>query len=132
MHAVDLAGWLAATLTLMTFVCRDMRRLRMLGLAANVAFIAYGAAAGLLPVLALHTMLAPVNLWRLRELLQPVAGAALPLPVPAAATVDGCPRCIRPRHWRKPPPPQRGSRRPVAAAGRRPSRRDRGSRTTRT
>ncbi|MBL8339829.1 MAG: hypothetical protein JNL30_00055 [Rubrivivax sp.] len=35
---------------------------------ANVAFIAYGAGAGLLPVLTLHLSLAPVNLWRLRQL----------------------------------------------------------------
>ena len=35
-------GWLAAVLTLATFICRDMRRLRLLALAANAAFIGYG------------------------------------------------------------------------------------------
>ncbi len=66
----DLLGWAAALLTLMTFVCHDMRRLRLLALAANAAFIAYGALAQLLPVLALHMALVPVNLWRLKQTLQ--------------------------------------------------------------
>lgn len=77
MTAIDLAGWLAAALTLFTFVCRDMHRLRLLAICANLAFITYGACAGLLPVLTLHMMLAPVNAWRLRELCrQPDAGRA--------------------------------------------------------
>lgn len=42
-------GWLAAALTLATFVCRDMLRLRLLALAANMAFIAYGLGGGLWP-----------------------------------------------------------------------------------
>jgi hypothetical protein len=68
----DVLGWAAALLTLMTFVCRDMRRLRLLALAANAAFIAYGALAHLLPVLALHLALVPVNLWRLNQTMRPV------------------------------------------------------------
>lgn len=60
-------GWAAALLTLFTFVCADMRRLRLLALAANAAFIAYGAAAHLLPVMVLHLALVPVNLWRLNQ-----------------------------------------------------------------
>jgi hypothetical protein len=88
MMTVDLMGWLAATLTLLTFVCSDMRRLRVLGICANVAFVAYGASAGLMPVLALHLMLAPVNIWRLRELHKPCpseaedADAAVPARAP--------------------------------------------------
>lgn len=65
---VDLLGWLAAGLTLATFVSRDMLRLRLLALAANMAFIAYGLAAGLWPVATLHLLLVPVNLNRLLEL----------------------------------------------------------------
>jgi CRP/FNR family transcriptional regulator, cyclic AMP receptor protein len=68
MTPVDLAGWLAAGFTLLTFVCRDMRRLRLLAICANLSFIVYGAGADLMPVLALHLLLAPVNAWRLREL----------------------------------------------------------------
>lgn len=80
MSAVDLAGWMAAALTLTTFVCRDIRRLRLLALAANVAFIVYGANSGLLPVLALHAVLVPVNLWRLRELARAPGANAAPAP----------------------------------------------------
>jgi len=60
-------GWAAALLTLLTFVSADMRRLRLLALAANAAFIAYGTAAELLPVMVLHLALVPVNLWRLNQ-----------------------------------------------------------------
>jgi hypothetical protein len=63
----QLLGWLAAAMTLATFVCRDMLRLRLLALAANAAFIGYGTSAELLPVLALHLALVPVNLWRLSD-----------------------------------------------------------------
>lgn len=67
----EVLGWAAAGLTLLTFVCRDMRRLRLLALAANAAFIAYGATTHLLPVLTLHLALVPVNLWRLSQALRP-------------------------------------------------------------
>ena len=63
-------GWAAALLTLFTFFSADMRRLRLLALAGNAAFIAYGAIAQLLPVLVLHLALVPVNLWRLNQAFQ--------------------------------------------------------------
>jgi hypothetical protein len=66
----DILGWLAAGLTLACFASGDMLRLRLLALAANAAFAAYGWHADLLPVLALHLVLAPVNAWRLAQLLR--------------------------------------------------------------
>lgn len=66
----DLVGWLAAALTLACFASTDMLRLRVLALAANLAFIAYAVQAGLQPVLVLHLALAPVNAWRLWPLLR--------------------------------------------------------------
>ena len=63
-------GWAAAGLTLSSFACSDMMRLRVLALAANAAFATYGWHAGLVPVLALHLALAPVNAWRLAQLLR--------------------------------------------------------------
>jgi hypothetical protein len=99
--ARDVLGWAAALLTLMTFVCRDMRRLRLLALAANAAFIAYGALVYLLPVLALHLALVPVNLWRLNQALRPTlrrddAALSLAPPEPVRA------RAARPRRGRTP------------------------------
>jgi hypothetical protein len=64
---VEALGWLAALCTLLTFACRDARRLRLLALAANASFIAYGLLASLWPVLALHLALVPINALRLLE-----------------------------------------------------------------
>lgn len=63
--ATDVLGYLAALLVLAAFCMRDMTTLRALAFASNLAFIAYAASAGLLPVLLLHVVLLPVNLWRL-------------------------------------------------------------------
>lgn len=63
----ELLGWVAAGLTLLTFACTEMRRLRLLALGANFAFVAYASQAELWPVLALHLTLIPINLWRLLQ-----------------------------------------------------------------
>ena len=68
MNGTDMLGWLAAGLMLATFWCADARSLRRCAVAANLAFIAYGLAAGLAPVLTLHLLLLPVNLYRLMHL----------------------------------------------------------------
>lgn len=68
MTSIDLIGWAAAALTLLAFTSRDVRLLRCASLGASVAFITYGVASSTWPVLALHTVLLPVNLLRLLEL----------------------------------------------------------------
>ena len=68
MTFIDLIGYLASALVLATFCMRDMRALRWLAVASNLAFVAYGAMAGLGPVLVLHVLLLPLNLARLREI----------------------------------------------------------------
>ena len=60
-------GWAAAGLTLLAFSCTSVLRLRIVALAANATFIAYGISAQLWPVVALHLVLVPVNLWHLRQ-----------------------------------------------------------------
>ena len=69
----EVLGWTAAALTLLAFSCNDLLRLRYSALVANAAFIAYGLTAGLWPVLALHFVLVPVNLWRLLQTKQLLA-----------------------------------------------------------
>ncbi len=64
----DLLGWIAALLMVATFSCRRPQPMRSLAVATNLAFIGYGLAASLPPVLALHLVLLPVNLWRWFEL----------------------------------------------------------------
>lgn len=96
---VQILGWLAAGLTLATFVRRDMRRLRLLALAANAAFIGYGAAAQSPPVLMLHLALVPVNLWRLNQAFR-AAPARSAAPAPAVFPRRTAARRRRPRSWR--------------------------------
>ncbi|HEX2216648.1 MAG TPA: hypothetical protein VHG27_08165 [Xanthobacteraceae bacterium] len=67
MTLVDAIGWMAAGLTLLTFSMRAMLSLRMAGMAANIAFIVYGVAEQLYPVIVLHTLLLPCNLLRFVE-----------------------------------------------------------------
>lgn len=78
----DVLGWSAAALTMLAFSCNDLVRLRYLALSANAAFIAYGLTAQLWPVLALHFVLVPINVWRLWQTLyrQPQGPAQRPAP----------------------------------------------------
>lgn len=65
--ADEVIGFLAALCVLLTFCMQSMRWLRLMALLSNGAFIAYASRLGLLPVLALHLLLVPVNLlglWR--------------------------------------------------------------------
>lgn len=68
MTPVDLTGWAAAALTLLAFTSRDLRLLRTASLGASLCFITYGTASEIWPVVALHSVLLPVNVWRLLEL----------------------------------------------------------------
>ncbi len=68
MAASEIAGFIASGLVLLTFAMRDMRLLRAVAICSNVAFIIYGGMNWLLPVLALHLALLPLNIARLAEL----------------------------------------------------------------
>jgi|SRR5262245_55862588 len=61
-------GFAAASLVLATFCMRSMNALRWVAIASNMAFIAYGYLGGLAPVLLLHALLLPVNVYRLAQL----------------------------------------------------------------
>ena len=71
LSAIDGVGFAAAGLVLATFCMRSMSALRLVAVASNVAFMAYGYFGGLAPVLLLHTLLLPVNICRLAQLQQP-------------------------------------------------------------
>ncbi len=71
-------GWIASSLTLLTFMCADMRRLRCAALGANAAFIAYSAVMQLWPVLVLNVLLVPVKLWRLAQVFRAESQADVP------------------------------------------------------
>jgi hypothetical protein len=78
MNFTEPLGYLASALVLATFCMRDMRRLRWMAIASNLAFIAYGALADLGPVLVLHLLLLPVNVQRLMAWRSPMPAAAMP------------------------------------------------------
>ena len=77
----DFAGYLASTMVLLTFMAKDVRLLRVLGIFSNIAFITYGVLGLAPPVFCLHLLLLPVNVLRLRSLLVeeglPAAGPVL-------------------------------------------------------
>jgi CRP-like cAMP-binding protein len=70
MGIAEIAGYLAAALTFLTFYMRTMIPLRVVGICSNCAFITYGLLDGLYPVLILHLILLPLNSLRLREMLR--------------------------------------------------------------
>ena len=89
----DFVGILAAGLVLATFCARDFKLLRGLAVASNLAFIGYAGLLSLWPVLALHLVLLPVNLWHMSQLLRPKPSQSVPaLPAPRRHNARRAPR----------------------------------------
>jgi hypothetical protein len=70
MYWVTLLGYAASAAVLATFCMSTMIPLRVIALASNVLFMAYGYADHLYPVLFLHAVLLPVNAFRLVQFYQ--------------------------------------------------------------
>jgi len=70
MQWIETFGYLGALMTLTTFSMKTMLHLRMVAIVSNLAFITYGVLGDVYPVLLLHLTLLPLNVWRLRQLLQ--------------------------------------------------------------
>lgn len=68
MNLPETFGYVAAGLVLATFSMRTMLPLRILGIGSNFAFISYGFLADLKPVLILHAILLPLNIYRFLEM----------------------------------------------------------------
>jgi hypothetical protein len=60
-------GYFASVLVLTTFWMRAMLPLRAIAIASNVVFISYGLLAGVMPVLLLHLLLLPMNVFRVAQ-----------------------------------------------------------------
>jgi hypothetical protein len=67
---VDGIGYLGALITLGTYSMKRMVPLRIVGMCANCVFISYGLLEPVYPQLILHSILLPLNAFRLREMLQ--------------------------------------------------------------
>jgi hypothetical protein len=85
MSSWDAAGYMASCLVVIAFCMKDILILRVVAIASNCAFLAYGLGLGLAPVWALHAILLPINCWRLWQ----GTGARWPRSRPARADVPG-------------------------------------------
>jgi CRP/FNR family transcriptional regulator, cyclic AMP receptor protein len=70
MTYVQVIGYTAAGLGVLMFAMQTMIPLRITGLAHNVGQIAFGLLAGVYPTVIQHTILLPLNSYRLYEMLQ--------------------------------------------------------------
>ncbi|HWM47550.1 MAG TPA: cyclic nucleotide-binding domain-containing protein [Xanthobacteraceae bacterium] len=68
--AVELLGFLGAGLMVATLAMRTMIPLRVVGIASNIAQIAFAVLAGITPMLLQHAILLPMNGYRLFEQLR--------------------------------------------------------------
>ena len=70
MDYVTVIGFVAAGLVIATLSMRTMVPLRVIGIASNFAFVTYGFLFGSYPTVVLHSILLPLNVYRLREMLK--------------------------------------------------------------
>lgn len=70
MNFITMIGFVAAGLVIATLSMRTMIPLRLIGIASNVAFVTYGALFGSIPTVMLHSILFPLNIYRLYEMLR--------------------------------------------------------------
>ena len=70
MNWIEGAGYLASALVLATFCMKTMIPLRCAAICSNVAFIVYGLYDNVYPVLVLHGILLPLNIWRAVQMLR--------------------------------------------------------------
>ena len=75
MSRFDMIGYIASGLVLGAFSMKNMLQLRIVAIASNIAFIGYGLGLDLMPVVALHVALLPMNSWRLWQVLQDLSGS---------------------------------------------------------
>ena len=68
MSWLDILGYAAAGTVLATFCMTTMMPLRILAVASNLLFGAYGFLAELHPILVLHSILLPINFYRLVQI----------------------------------------------------------------
>jgi hypothetical protein len=87
---IDALGYVASGLVFVTFCMKTMIPLRLIAMTSNVAFIAYGFAGHLYPVLFLHVILLPMNIWRFLEMIKLVRR------VEAASTGDHSVEWLKP------------------------------------
>lgn len=69
MTVVEIVGYLGVGFVFVSFSMKTMIPLRVISITSNVVLIGYGFAGAVYPVLVLHAVLLPLNLYRLFEML---------------------------------------------------------------
>jgi CRP/FNR family transcriptional regulator, cyclic AMP receptor protein len=69
----EIFGYLAAGLLLLTFFMQQMAALRAVAIASSIAWLVYGWADHIYPVLCLHMILLPLNTIRLYQAMRAMA-----------------------------------------------------------
>ena len=65
----EVIGWIASGLVVVALMATSIVRLRLVGFAASIAFIAYGALIEAWPIVITNVVVALIHLWHLRVLL---------------------------------------------------------------
>lgn len=98
---IDALGVAAGVAVIATFYSVAPLKARLLALLSNVLFLAYAIFAGLWPVILLHGLLLPINLYRLRGLVPTRAaghstttGGGGTAPVSVLRLGGACPRTL--------------------------------------
>ena len=73
--AIEILGWVAASLTLAAFSMKTMMPLRITAICASFFFVLYGFFSAAYPIMALHLALLPFNILRLIQLRRSNAAA---------------------------------------------------------
>ncbi|MDU8945506.1 Crp/Fnr family transcriptional regulator [Ovoidimarina sediminis] len=66
-NPVEALGYLASILVFLTFCMKTLVPLRIAAISSNLAFLLYGFAADLMPIILLHGFLLPLNIFRTWE-----------------------------------------------------------------
>lgn len=89
MNAVELVGYVASALVVLSLTMRSLVKLRTLSLTGGIIFTVYGLLIGSLPVVITNVSVALVNIWQLRRELAPEQPmAAVPIEVDAPFLKD--------------------------------------------
>jgi hypothetical protein len=67
---MEISGYLASALVFTSFYMRRMIPLRVVAIGSNIAFIVFGYGTSTMPVLILHVLLLPMNVWRTIEIVR--------------------------------------------------------------
>lgn len=65
---VEIAGYIASALVFATFCMKTMIPLRIAAIVSNLVFIVYAFFGGLYPIFILHSVLLPMNIWRMIQM----------------------------------------------------------------